>query len=82
MHGNDSASGEVLRTVGLLLNFAAVIAFALFLSTLGTAASGPSYTAGAVTVATFIASLLCLMADPQRSEQTPSATTPAGSVLD
>jgi hypothetical protein len=68
MDGRDSGAGEVLRTVGLLLNFAAIIAFALFLSTLGSAASGRSYVAAAITVATFIASLLCLAADPQRDE--------------
>jgi uncharacterized membrane protein len=63
----DSA-GEVLRTVGLLLNFAAVIAFALFLGTLGTPGADRSYLAAAVAVATFVASLLCLAADPQRDE--------------
>ena len=42
MHGANSGAGEVLRTVGLLLNFAAVIAFALFLSTLGGPASNRS----------------------------------------
>jgi riboflavin transporter FmnP len=68
MHGADNAAGEVLRTVGLLLNFAAVIAFALFLSTLGTPASSRSYTVGAIAVATFVVSLLCLAAEPQRDE--------------
>jgi len=56
------------RTVGLLLNFAAVIAFALFLSTLGAPASSRSYAAAAIAVATFVASLLCLAADPQRDD--------------
>ena len=68
MHGANSGAGEVLRTVGLLLNFAAVIAFALFLSTLGGPASNRSYVAAAIAVATFIASLLFLAADPQRAE--------------
>ncbi len=67
MHRADAA-GEVLRTVGLLLNFAAVIAFALFLSTLGESASSRSYVAAAIAIATFVASLLCLAADPQRAE--------------
>ena len=68
MHGADCGAGEVLRTLGLLLNFAAVIAFALFLGTLGTAATSRSYAAGAITVATFVASLLFLVADPQHAE--------------
>ena len=68
MHGANSGAGEVLRTVGLLLNFAAVIAFALFLSTLGGPASNRSYAAAAIAVATLIASLLFLAADPQRAE--------------
>ena len=68
MDSRNSGSGEFLRTVGLLLNFAAVIAFALFLSTLGAPASSRSYAAAAVAVATFVVSLLCLVADPQRVE--------------
>ena len=67
MHGADTGTGEVLRTVGLLLNFAAIIAFALFLSTLGGPTSSRSYAAAAITVATFVTSLLCLAADPQRA---------------
>ena len=68
MHGANCGAGEVLRTVGLLLNVAAVIAFALFLSTLGAPASNRSYAAAAIAVATFVTSLLCLAADPQRAE--------------
>jgi riboflavin transporter FmnP len=68
MHSANSGAGEVLRTVGLLLNFAAIIAFALFLSTLGGPVSSRSYLAAAIAVATFIASLLFLAADPQRDE--------------
>jgi multisubunit Na+/H+ antiporter MnhB subunit len=69
MNGGDSATGEVLRTAGLLLNFAAIVAFALFLSTLGANSPGPSGAAAAVTAVAFLASLLCFAADRRRSEE-------------
>jgi Na+/H+-dicarboxylate symporter len=68
MNGGDSAAGEVLRTLGLVLNLAAIVAFALFLSTLGTTGPGAAAAAAAVTVVTFLASMLCFAADRRRSE--------------
>lgn len=68
MNSGDSAAGEVLRTLGLVLNLAAIVAFALFLSTLGTTGPGASAAAAGVTVVAFLASLLCFAADRRRSE--------------
>ena len=68
MNAGDSAAGEVLRTVGLVLNLAAIVAFALFLSTLGTNGPGASGAAAAVSVVAFLASLLCFVIDRRRSE--------------
>ena len=68
MNGGDSVTGEVLRTLGLVLNLAAIVAFALFLSTLGPTGPGASAAAAAVTVVAFLASLLCFAADRRRSE--------------
>ena len=68
MNGGDSASGEILRTLGLMLNLSAIVAFALFLSTLGTSSPGGSGATGAVAFVAFLASLLCFVADRRRSE--------------
>ena len=68
MDGGDSAAGEVLRTLGLVLNLAAIVAFALFLSTLGAFNPGASGVAATVTVVAFLSSLLCFVADRRRSE--------------
>jgi Na+/H+-dicarboxylate symporter len=68
MNDGDSAKGEVLRTLGLVLNLAAIVAFALCLSTLGTTGPGASAAAAAVTVVAFLASLLCFAADRRHSE--------------
>ena len=68
MNGGDSGAGEVLRTVGLVLNLVAIVGFALFLGTLGTSAPGASGAAAAVTIVAFLASLLCFAADRRRSE--------------
>ncbi|OYN81254.1 hypothetical protein CG716_06940 [Mycolicibacterium sphagni] len=54
--------------MGLVLNLTAIVAFALFLSTLGTTGPGASGTAAAITVVAFLASLLCFAADRRRSE--------------
>ena len=68
MNAGDSAAGELLRTVGLVLNLAAIVSFALFLSTLGTSGLGASGGAAAVTVVAFVASLLCFVIDRRHSE--------------
>lgn len=66
--GGDNASGEVLRTLGLMLNLSAIVAFALFLSTLSPTGSGPSALAGTITIVAFLASLLCFAIDRHRTE--------------
>ncbi|GAY17392.1 hypothetical protein [Mycobacterium sp. shizuoka-1] len=68
MNDGDSARGELLPTVGLLLIFASVVGFALFLSSVGTS-SGPSGYAAGVTVVAFLASLACFAADGRDSEE-------------
>jgi hypothetical protein len=68
MNGGDSGAGEILRTLGLLLNLSAIVAFALFLSTLATTGPGASGTTGAVALVAFLASILCFVADRRRSE--------------
>ena len=73
MDSEHGGAGEILRTVGLLLNFTAIIGFALFVSALGTASPNQSYMMGGITVATFVASLLCLAADQQGDEPAPQS---------
>jgi hypothetical protein len=68
MNDGDSATGEVLRTLGLMLNLSAIVAFALFLSTLTPSSPGPSALAAAITVIAFVASLLCFAIDRHRTE--------------
>ena len=68
MNDQDGGSGEVLRTLGLMLNLSAIVAFALFLSTLGPTGPGPSVLAAAVTVIAFLASLVCFAIDRRRTE--------------
>lgn len=69
MNDQVGGSGEVLRTLGLMLNLSAIVAFALFLSTLDPGGPGPSTLAGAVTIAAFLASLLCFVIDRRRTEE-------------
>jgi len=77
MNAGDSAAGEVLRTVGLVLNLAAIVAFALFLSMLGTAGPASTSAAAAATAVAFLTSLLCFAADRRRSEAQVTAPTEA-----
>ncbi|MBB3600453.1 hypothetical protein FHT40_000086 [Mycolicibacterium sp. BK556] len=79
MTDGDSASGEALRTLGLMLNLSAIVAFALFLSTLSPSWGGPSVLAAAITVIAFVASLLCFAIDRHRTEdeQLPQAAATA-----
>ncbi|WP_179475569.1 hypothetical protein [Mycolicibacterium vinylchloridicum] len=60
-----------------MLNLSAIVAFALFLSTLTPSGPGPSALAGAITVIAFVASLLCFAIDRRRTEdqQLPVAAT-------
>lgn len=70
-------AGEILRTVGLLLNLTAIIGFAVFMSSLGGAGAGPSGTAAAITIGAFVSSLLCFAADGRDEDvlsEPPSAT--------
>ncbi|AKK25774.1 hypothetical protein [Mycobacterium sp. EPa45] len=69
MNNGDNASGEVLRTLGLMLNLSAIVAFALFLSTLSPSGSGPSALAAGITIVAFLASLLCFAIDRHRTEE-------------
>ncbi len=72
MYDGDSASGEILRTLGLLLNLSAIVAFALFLSTLGPGGPGPSALAAGITAVAFLASLACFAIDRRRTEDAQS----------
>lgn len=71
MNDQDGGTGEVLRTLGLMLNLSAIVAFALFLSTLGPTGPGPSALAAAITVVAFLASLACFAIDRRRTEEEP-----------
>ena len=73
MNGDNNAAGEALRSVGLLLNLTAIVAFALWLSALGTAGPVPSGLAAVVAVGAFLASLLCFAADRRRYEESLAA---------
>lgn len=68
MNGGDNASGELLRTLGLMLNLSAIVGFALFLSTLTPNGSGPSALAATITVVSFLASIACFALDRRRTE--------------
>jgi hypothetical protein len=81
MNDGDSASGEVLRTLGLMLNLSAIVAFALFLSTLAPNEPGPSVLAASVAVVAFLASLLCFVIDRRRTEDEQLRTVPAAATL-
>ncbi|BBZ79135.1 hypothetical protein MANY_44720 [Mycolicibacterium anyangense] len=74
-------AGEILRTVGLLLNLTAIIGFAVFMSSLAHAGSGPSGAAAGITIGAFIASLLCFAADDPGDENVLSEpATPTGAI--
>jgi hypothetical protein len=85
MNDGDIASGEVLRTLGLMLNLSAIVAFALFLSSLAPDEPGPSILAAATTIVAFLASLACFAIDRRRTEEEqlqriPSAAAVAGDI--
>ncbi|MBU3706350.1 MAG: hypothetical protein FGM50_06645 [Mycobacterium sp.] len=64
----DDLGIDMLGTVGLVLNFAAVIALALWLSAAGGGSPGGSAVlAGVLTVGLFAASIVCFAA--QRGDQ-------------
>ncbi|WP_445168226.1 hypothetical protein ACTXG7_02195 [Mycolicibacterium sp. Dal123E01] len=86
MNDGNIASGEVLRTLGLMLNLSAIVAFALFLSSLAPSEPGPSILAATITVVAFVASLACFAIDRRRTEEEeqlqriPSAALVAGDI--
>lgn len=82
MNGGDSASGEVVRTLGLMLNLSAIVAFALFLSTLAPSGPGPSALAATITVVSFLASLACFALDRRRTEAEQLRAAPTAAVAE
>jgi hypothetical protein len=64
----DGAAAEALSSVGLLLNIAAVMAFAGALAAFGVGNGGIAAAAAVLAVAGFIASLVCFALDSRRSE--------------
>jgi hypothetical protein len=70
----SNATAELLGTVGLLLNIAAVITSAICLNAVYTAASSRAGVAGAVAAGTFLLSLICFVTDRRRHDE--KRTTP------
>ncbi|WP_197376295.1 hypothetical protein [Mycolicibacterium baixiangningiae] len=69
------ASTEAIATTALFLNFAAVIALAVCLASIGTSDTVVAMTAGAIAVFSFAASILCFSAqarDREREELVPA----------
>lgn len=78
----DDLDGDILSTLGLVLNFAAVICLALWLSMAGGASrTGSPMIAGLATIILFGASIICFAVDqPDRQPQgdvQPLGATPA-----
>ncbi|MGX9791835.1 hypothetical protein [Mycobacterium sp. MMS18-G62] len=75
-----NATSELLGTLGLLLNIAAVIATAMSLNAVYTAGSSRAGLAGAVAAGAFLLSLMCFVADRRRHERptTPLPDSAAG----
>lgn len=72
----DDAGGDFLSTLGLILNFAAIISMALWLSMAGGGArSGPTMIAGMLTIVLFAASIVCFAAEGPARKDAP-ATRP------
>jgi len=73
---SDVPANEALGSTGLLLNIAAVIAFAVGLAGIGVASV--TFIAGSLSVAVliFLASVVCLFLDGRRAEDHP-AVVPA-----
>ncbi|HEY7051100.1 MAG TPA: hypothetical protein VH496_03065 [Mycobacterium sp.] len=63
---------EAIGTTGLMLNMVAVIAFALCVASLGTGTTAFAVGAGAVALISFAASLVILMLDGKRSDDSDS----------
>ena len=70
----SNATTELLGTVGLLLNIAAVIASAICLNAVYSVGTGGAGLAGAVAAGAFLVSLICFATDRRRDEQ--KRTTP------
>lgn len=82
MNGEDDegrSGGDMLSTLGLMLNLAAIISLALWLSMVGgTSHSGAAAVAGAVTLACFAASFACFAADHPTGRQSIRRTAGSG----
>jgi hypothetical protein len=65
----NNATTELLGTVGLLLNIAAVIASAICLNAVYSGGPSRAVLAGAVAAGAFLVSLICFAADRRRDEQ-------------
>lgn len=64
----EGAASEALSSVGLLLNIAAVMAFAGALAAFGVGNAGIAAAAALLAVAGFITSLVCFALDSRRCE--------------
>jgi hypothetical protein len=74
----SNATAELLGTVGLLLNIAAVITSAICLNAVYTAASTRAGLAGVVAAGTFLLSLICFVSDRRRHDEERTTPIPAG----
>jgi hypothetical protein len=76
----NNATSELLGTLGLLLNIAAVIASAMCLNALYTVGTSRAGLAGAVAAGAFVLSLMCFVTDRRRHEKplTPIPDSAAG----
>ena len=64
----DTPVGDAVGTTGLILNMAAIIAFALCLASVSAGSAAFAIGAGAVAAVTFTASLVILMVHGKRFE--------------
>lgn len=65
--------GDLLSTLGLVLNFAAIISMALWLSMAGGGTgSATTMIAGTLTIILFAASILCFAADVAAADDSPT----------
>ena len=70
--GGSDFAGDVLGTLGLMLNLAAIISLALWLSTVGSA-SGSAMLAGTLTIVLFAVSIMCFAAEKPMAESDPTS---------
>jgi 4-amino-4-deoxy-L-arabinose transferase-like glycosyltransferase len=72
----DNANTELLGTVGLLLNIAAVIASAICLNSVYTAATSQAGLSGAIAAGAFLLSLICFVTDRRRHDEKTTTSMP------